>query len=118
MFVCTENEVNATLSTKEVLRKFYTRLIEKLPLSDKSFFHKAFQADLHPLNVATRMQAKPTNAEKVSYFLHHVVEPAADIYLPMLLEVMKDSQRFDVKELANDIEKAMTGMYIYTYIFM
>lgn len=110
--------MNATVSAKAVIRKFYVKLIRVLPLYDESFCDKAKKAGVLPSNVADRILAIQSDAEKVSYFLHHVVEPAADIYLPILLELMKDSQHFDVKKLANDIERAMTGMYIYAYIII
>ena len=70
-------------------------------------------ADLFPLGTAASIEAKPTRAEKVAYFLEHIVEPGADDYLPKLLTIMKDSKIDNVVKLAGKIEATQVlGKYI------
>ena len=84
-----------------------------MPLENPIFFAKARKADLFPLDTADGIAAKPTRAEKVTYFLQHVVEPGADDYLPKLLKVMKHSKIDNVVNLAGKIEAtAELGKYI------
>ena len=75
------------------------------------------RADLFPLGTGASIEAKPTKAEKVSYFLQHVIEPGAEEYLPTLLNVMKESKFADTVKVADDIQAATgIGMYMYVYI--
>ena len=111
------------LSAEDAIKKFNVELLEKLPLEDVIFFAKAKTANLFPLGTADSIEAKPTRAEKVAYFLQHVVEPGAKEYLPKLLIVMKDSKNDTVVELAGKIEAAMTPwpgthIIIHSYILI
>ena len=107
------------LSAKDAIKKFNVKLLEELPLENPIFFGMCKTADLFPLGTADGIAAKPTRADKVAYFLQHVVEPGADDYLPKLLKVMKDSKFDNVVELAGKIEAAMkpgTHIIICSYI--
>ena len=107
------------LSAKDAIKEFNVELLEELPLDIPIFFAKAKKADLFPLGTADSIEAKPTRAEKVAYFLQRVVEPGAKEYLPKLLKVMKDSKNDTVVELAGNIEAAMkpgTHIIIHSYI--
>ena len=74
-------------------------------------------ADLFPLGTAATIAAKTTRAEKVSYFLQHVVEPGADDYLPKLLKVMRDSKMDNAVKLAGEIQAAMEpGTHVIMHI--
>lgn len=94
---------------KDVIRKFYVRLLQELPLSDASFVAMVKKANLFPKNSYARMQAKKTNDEKVNYFLRRVVLPGADVYLPQLLQVMEKSSHLNVSSLAKDIQQQLRG---------
>ena len=71
----------------------------------------AKQDGLFPLDTGDSIAAKSTRAQKVTYFLQHVVEPGAEEYLPKLLKVMRDSKVTNVVGLADDIHAA-TGLGI------
>ena len=75
----------------------------------------ARRAGLFPLNTGDSIAAMPTRAEKVAYFLQHVVEPGAEEYLPKLLSVMKESKVANLVRLADDIE-AVTGVGKYVNV--
>ena len=95
---------------------YIVELLRVLPLDEAMFFAMIQKADLFPLSTGNSIQAKETRAEKVIYFLQHVVEPSANIYLPKLLEVMKNFKVANVEKLAFDIEAALkSGTYIRMY---
>ena len=100
------------MSASEAIKTFYARLVQEVPLDNKDFFAMAKSAGLFPSDTEECVMAQETNAKKVTYLLRHVVEPEPDQYLPLLLQVMKNSGVSNVVKLANDIEGAMTGMYI------
>ena len=98
------------VSPNEAIQSFYVRLVKEVPLNDAVFYAMAKKAGLFPLDLDDSVKAQKTNADKVTYLLKHVVEPGADHYLPLLLQVMKKSEVHNVVKLANDIEAAMAGM--------
>ena len=105
------------MSARDVLTRFNLQLVQQLPLEDHMFFAMAKRASLFPLNTGDSIAAQPTRAQKVYYFLQHVVEPAPGEYLPILLKVMTDSKSANVVRLADDMQAAMgIGMYIHMYI--
>ena len=97
-----------SITPSEALNKYNVDLLKHLPLDITTFFEMAKNAGLFPLGTGDNIKAKPTRADKVSYFLS-VIGPGADSYLPKLLKVMKDSGVDDVVQLAEKIAKA-TGM--------
>ena len=114
-------ELNMVISAKDAIKNFNVKLLQKLPLEDDIFFGMAKEANLFPLGSGDSIAAEPTRAKKVAYFLRHVVEPGAEEYLPKLLTVMKESEKNDVVQLADDIQaKIEPGMYVannlYTYL--
>ena len=94
------------MSAKDVITQFNVKLHQQLPLDDDVFYAMAKQANLFPLNTGNAITAESTRAKKVSYFLHNVVEPGAEQYLPKLLKVMKDSEAANVVMLADEIQTA------------
>ena len=99
-------ERSMTLSPKSVIKKFNVELLQKLPLDDEIFFGMAKKVNLFPGDNADSIEALPTRAKKVAHFLQHVVEPGAEVYLPKLLEVMKQYDD-NTKDLADEIEAEM-----------
>ena len=93
------------LSAKEAIKKYNVKLLENLPLDDEIFFGMVKGAGLFPLDTGDNIKAKPTRAGKVAYFLH-VIEPGAELYLPRLLAVMKESEVDDLVKLAKEIRGA------------
>ena len=103
-----------TLSARDAITHFNTRLLEQLPLESGVFFAMVKQASLFPRDSADRIAELSTRPEKVSYFLQHVIEPEADVYLPKLLGVMKESEDLSVVRLAYEIEAEMeSGIFAY-----
>ena len=99
---------------KDVIQKFNSELLEQLPLEDTRFFAKTYQAKLIPLGSGDVIQQeKSTRSDKVSYYLNSIVIPGAHIFLPKLLEVMKECDNIAVAKLADDINKALqeSGSY-------
>ena len=103
-----------TLSARDAITHFNTRLLEQLPLESGVFFAMVKQASLFPRDTADRIAELSTKPEKVSYFLQHVIKPEADVYLPKLLGVMKESDDLNVVRLADEIEASMkSGIFAY-----
>ena len=105
------------ISPGDIIKQFYVKLVQQLPLENNLFFALAKHADLFPLDTGESIVAEPTRAKKVTYFLQHVVEPGAEEYLPKLLKVMKDSKVADVVRLADDIQAAI-DMGMNTHIIL
>ena len=100
-------------STKEVLQCHKVQLLEILPLESEIFLGRLEEAKLLPQGSGASIRSKSTRDKRTSYFLQHVIEPAADIYLPILLTVMEQSDNLAVSRLANEIkEKLNLGMNI------
>ena len=97
-----------SISASHALRDYNVDLLTHLPLEDEIFYAMAQRADLFPLDTGDNIKAKDTRAKKVSYFLD-VIKPGADIYLPKLLKIMKESDVADVVQLAEKITAA-TGI--------
>ena len=113
MYVHTVIE-SITLSAKDAIAHFNERLLEQLPLESDVFFAMVKQARLFPQDTADRIAELSTRPEKVSYFLKHVIEPEADVYLPKLLGVMKKSEDLNVVRLADEIDAALeSGIFGY-----
>ena len=91
-------------SAKDVIKKFNVELLQQLPLDKEMFFGMAKTANLFPGGSAESIAALPTRAKKAAYFLQHVVEPGADVFLPKLLEVMKECNDDNVNDLADEIQ--------------
>ena len=97
------------MSARDAIKQFSVNLNCELPLENDIFFAMAEQAGLFPLDTGDSIAVKSTRAQKVTYFLRHVVEPGAEEYLPKLLKVMRDSKVANVVRLADDIQ-ATTGI--------
>ena len=91
-------------SAEDILKHHKVELLTILPLEDEIFLAKLGEANLLPRGSGASIQAKNTRAEKVSYFLLHVVEPAPELYLKLLIGVMEKSDDLAVNKLANDMK--------------
>ena len=97
-----------SMSASQALKKYRVDLIEHLPLENVMFFAMANCANLFPLGIDHDINAEPTRAKKVSCFLDFI-DAGADIYLPKLLEIMKNCGAADVEQLAKKIAATMDG---------
>ena len=104
------------ISPKQAIKDYYVRLITEVPLDNTEFFALAKQAGLFPLGTGANVEARKTKADKMTYLLNDIVEPGADDYLPILLQVMKKSKVHNVVKLADEIQAALNGMsYVCMY---
>ena len=97
-------ERSMALSAKDIIKKFNVKLLQKLPLDEEIFFGMEKNSESASWGNAENIAAEPTRAKKVAYFLQHVAEPAADLYLPKLLEVMKDFDDDNVNVLGDELQ--------------
>ena len=88
---------------KMILKDHRVQLCRILPMESEFFLGKLGEVDLLPDTSRANIQAKGIREDKVIYFLQHVIEPAADTFLPILLSVMEKSDNLAVKSLANDM---------------
>ena len=92
------------MSTSEVFKEFYCKLVETLPMNDALFIAKLYSCDLLPDDIKEYVQSLPTRANKAMYFLDHVIKPSVTTGVgssfDQLLNVMEDSEHQGVKELA------------------
>ena len=107
------NNKESAKNIKEVLKCHKVKLLEILPLESEIFLGKLEEAKILPQDSGASIRSISTRDKKTSYFLQYVIEPAADIYLPILLTVMEKCDHFAVSRLANEIkEKLNLGMNI------
>ena len=90
-----------------IVKDFTVKLLRQLPLDDSFFFAMLRGADLLPLNSGPYIKALNTNADKVEYFLHQIITPAASQNLPKLLRVMENSDAPNLVRLANEIQEKL-----------
>ena len=92
------------MSTSEVFKFFYVRLVKRLPMDDTLFRAELFAADLLPGNLKETVESKPTKSDKAAYFLDHVIKPNVicddSSSFDKLLDVMEDSEYPDMQKLA------------------
>ena len=91
---------------RRTLKQFRTDLIAKLPLDDAYFYALLVQADLFPLGSGDMVKKRTTRAEMVSFYLDEVIGRGSEIYLPKLIEVMKECNDLSL----NDLAKKMKAM--------
>ena len=99
------------MSTSEVFKEFYCKLVETLPMNDALFIAKLYSCDLLPDDNKEHVQSLPTSANKAMYFLDHVIKPSVTTGVgssfDQLLNVMEDSGDEVVKELAKLIRTSL-----------
>ena len=99
------------MSTSEVFKEFYSKLVETLPMNDALFIAKLYSCDLLPDDIKEYVQSLPTRANKAMYFLDHVIKPSVTTGVgssfDQLLNVMEDSEHQGVKELAKLIRTSV-----------
>ena len=88
---------------RNILEHRKVRLLEILPLENELFLGMLGEGGLLPDNSGAYIRKEGTRADKVSYFLLYVVEPAADTFLPKLISVMEKSNNPAITKLANDM---------------
>ena len=82
-------ESRSKTRAEDAIKHYIEELLRILPLDNKVFFARVYQADLLPTGTGDIVDQYETRAKKVSYFLHSIVIPGADVHLPKLIKVMK-----------------------------
>jgi len=101
------------LSEKTIIRSYKLELLRILPLEREVFLARLEKANLLPEGSGTTIRAKNERDARVSYLLQNVVEPAADVYLPILIDVMEKSDDVAVNRLASKMRESL-GTYLLT----
>ena len=99
------------MSTTEVFKQFYFKLVVTLPMNDVTFTAQLVSRGLLPGNLSDQLKLLATSSEKAEQFLDCVVKPAVTIgvdkSLNKLLDIMEDSEYCNVKELAQQIKSKL-----------
>jgi len=96
--------------SKIIITNYKEELLEILPLEREIFLAKLENAKLLPDGTGATVRVRNERDAKVSYLLQNVVEPAADVYLPILIDVMRKSDDIAVNSLASRMSESL-GTY-------
>ena len=107
------------MSTSEVFTEFYHKLVVTLPMNDVTFTAQLVSRGLLPGNLSNQVKSLATSSDKASHFLDCVIKPAVTIGINRsfneLLNVMKDSEYCNVKELSLQITSQLQTEPVNTY---
>ena len=89
-------------------QNYLEKLVKCLPMDDTHFITKLSAQELLPGDIESKIKTSPTQADKASYFLSHVVKPALDIDeasdFDELLSIMQSCGYKHVRKLAITIK--------------
>ena len=68
-----------TMSQVKAYENYVEKLVKCLPMDDTLFIVSLSKHQLLPGNTSNKIETLPTQADKVLYFLNHVIKPALDI---------------------------------------
>ena len=99
------------MSTCEVFKQFYHKLVAILPMNDVTFTAQLFSHDLLPGNLNDQVKLLAAASDKAAHFLDCVIKPAVTIGVDRsfneLLNVMEDSEYCNLKELVQQIKSKL-----------
>ena len=100
------------MSTSEVFKEFYCKLVETLPMNDVTFVATLYSRGLLSRELKNQLNCSSdkTSAVKATMFLDSVIEPNVTTGVgsfDQLLNVMEDSEHQGVKELAKLIRTSV-----------
>ena len=99
------------MSTSEVFKQFYHKLVVTLPMNDVTFTAQLVTCDLLPGNLSDQVKSLATSSDKAAHFLDCVIKPAVTIGVDRsfneLLTIMEDSDYRTVKDLAVQIRSKL-----------
>ena len=106
-------------SSEAVLREFYSRLVEILPMDNVTFVAILFSSGLLSRELKNKLNlphSDRTSAEKAMLFLDSVIEPSVSVTgsgvgscFDMLLNVMENYEHQGVNELAKLIRTSLSN---------
>ena len=98
----------AKKSALELFEHYYQALISSLPTKDPNFIEDLFKHDLLTEDIKSKLETLSGLQERTSYFLDYVIKPdlvvGSNVYFDKLLNIMKNSNYDNVKELARKVE--------------
>ena len=102
---------------QKYFKRYYYELVQCLPMDDAFFIGALTTHELLPSDTCAKIRALPTQADKTSYLLEHVIKPSLDCNSTSsfykLLHVMENCSFDHVKELAHKIRsKIAKASYI------
>ena len=90
-----------------VFKSYYPKLVKLLPMNNVCFMSELYGNDLLPGELKTKIELLPTSVERASKFLDNVIKPSVEVNdsrkFHILLELMKEIDDFNVRELAEKI---------------
>ena len=96
------------MAHREAYHKHIAKLVTCLPMDDVHFMTMLSIQKLLPGDMKNKIDALSTQAQKASYFLSHIINPALDIDensdFENLLTVMQNCDYHDVQRLASTIK--------------
>jgi len=101
------------MSTSEVFKQFYAKLVKTLPINDGGFVAELYSSGLLPGSLKDQIQWKSTSADKAMCFLDGKINPDISIgdftSFNKLLNVMEECENDSVKILATNIKSTLKG---------
>ena len=98
------------MSSGEMFKQFFAKLTKLLPMDDPIFVAELFSHDLLPGNHYDQVKSLATRADKATHFLDSVIKSSIVNNVSSfnkLLNVMEDSEYYNVKELAQQIKSKL-----------
>ena len=99
------------MSTSEVFKQFYVKLVMILPMDDPLLTAELFACGLLPGDLKQQISAMQTPVDKATCFLDHKISSDVSVgnstSFNKLLDVMEDSGIDSLKELAEEIKIAL-----------
>ena len=88
----------------QVFQRFYSKLVQTLPMNDATFTAELYSHNLFPDDLKESIESVDTSAKKASHFLDNVIKPSVSSGIgssfDKLLNVMESSGFQNVTELA------------------
>ena len=99
------------MSAIEVFKKFYVELVKILPMDDVIFIANLYANDLLPFSHKEQIQSMPTEPQKATVFLDHVIQPSLVIgdnsKFIKLLSIMEESNFVVLEAVADHIRSQL-----------
>ena len=99
------------MSTSEVFKQFYVKLVTVLPMDDSLFVANLYSCGLLPGDLKNQIKAEKTSIDKATCFLDHTIIPDVSVgnsaNFNKLLDVMEKSGNDNLKVLVNEIETTL-----------
>ncbi|XP_065883280.1 uncharacterized protein [Dysidea avara] len=103
----TDTRSSPICSLLQVFKKYYYDLVKSLPMNDTLFIASLYSNNLLPGDMKDVIESISTKAQKATKFLDSIIKPTIEsndgTRFGVLLEVMKDSEDYNIRKLADTI---------------